>query len=82
MRSPLSLLFSKLSKPSSLSLSSEGQFSSSLIIFVALLWTLSNSSTSFLYWGPQTWTQYSRWVLRRADRGGQSPLCPCCPPLF
>ena len=41
-----SLLFSKLSKPSSLSLSSEGQFSSSLIIFVALLWTLSNSSTS------------------------------------
>ncbi|XP_046754174.1 uncharacterized protein LOC121113484 isoform X2 [Gallus gallus] len=27
-----------------------------LTIFVALLWTCSNSSTSFLCWGPQAWT--------------------------
>ena len=30
-----------------------GRCSSPLIIFVAVLWTLSNSSTAFLYWGPQ-----------------------------
>ena len=40
---------------------------SSLIIFVPLLWTSSNSSMSFLCWGPQNWTQYSRWGLTRAE---------------
>uniref|UniRef100_A0A8B9BU13 Uncharacterized protein n=1 Tax=Anser brachyrhynchus TaxID=132585 RepID=A0A8B9BU13_9AVES len=30
------------------------------IIFVALCWTLPRSSLSFLNWGPQNWTQYSR----------------------
>ena len=33
---------------------------------VALLWTRSNSSTSFLCWGPQNCTQYSRWGLMRS----------------
>lgn len=40
MRSPLSLLFSKVKRPNSLSVSSQGRFSSSLITFVTLLWTL------------------------------------------
>ena len=67
MRSPWSLLFSKLNKPSSLNLSSEERRSSPLIILVALLWTRSKSSTSFLYWGPQAWMQCSRWGLTRAE---------------
>jgi len=58
---PLSA-FSRLNKPSSLSLSS-----SPLIILVALCWTLSSSSSSFLNWGAQNWTEYSRWGLTRAD---------------
>ncbi|XP_071586718.1 UPF0193 protein EVG1 isoform X2 [Heliangelus exortis] len=33
---------------------------SPLIIFVALFWTHSRISMSFLYWGLQNWTQYSR----------------------
>ena len=35
-----------------------------------LLWTLSNSSLSFLYWGSHTWTQYCRWGLMRAEQRG------------
>jgi len=62
----------------------------SLIILVALLWTRSKSSESFLYWRPQAWIQYSKWSL--TSRGGQSPWlsmlqahtagsCPAsCPP--
>ena len=42
-------------------------FSSPLIIFVALWWTLSSSSSSFLNWGAQNWMQYSRWGLTRAE---------------
>jgi len=53
MRCPLSLLFSKLNKPSSLNLSSYETCSSPLIILVALFWTRSKSFTSFLYWGLQ-----------------------------
>ena len=68
MRSPRSLLFSKLNKRSSLKLSSQERCSSPLIILVALLWTRSKSSMSFLYWGPQAWTQYSRWGLSRRAR--------------
>ena len=44
MRSPYSVLFSRLNKPSSLCQSSQGRCSSLLIIFVALHWTLPNSS--------------------------------------
>ena len=33
------------------------------MILVALLWTRSKSSMSFLYWGPQAWMQYSTWGL-------------------
>ncbi|KAK4827084.1 hypothetical protein QYF61_014186 [Mycteria americana] len=45
---PGSLLFSKLSNSNSLSLSSWERCSIPLIIFVALLWTCSNRSVSFL----------------------------------
>ena len=54
MRSPQSLLFSRLNKPSSLRLSSKERCSSPLSTIMSLLWTRSNSSTSFLSWGPQT----------------------------
>ena len=37
------------------------------IILVALRWTLSSSSSSFLKWGAQNWTQCSRWGLTRAE---------------
>ena len=40
---------------------------SPLIIFVALLFTLSTSSLCFVYWGHQACAQYSRWGLRRAE---------------
>ena len=53
MRSPQSLLFSMLNKPSSLNLSSEERCSSPLIILVFLLWNLSKSSV-FLVLRPQT----------------------------
>jgi len=43
----------------------------SLIILVALLWTLSSSSSSCLNWGAQNWTQYSRWGLTRAEQRGR-----------
>ena len=77
MRSPWSLLVSKLNKPSSLSLSSQERCSSPLIILVALLWTCYKSSTSFLCWGPQVWTQCCRWDLTREgkSRWGQSSPC-------
>ncbi|KAK4822199.1 hypothetical protein QYF61_011840 [Mycteria americana] len=48
-----------LNNPNSLSLSSQERYSVPLIIFMALLWTSSNSSMSFLCWGLQSWTQYS-----------------------
>ncbi|KAK4811117.1 hypothetical protein QYF61_019748 [Mycteria americana] len=45
--------------------------SSPLIIFVALFWTCSNKSMSFLCWGPQNWTQYSRWGLTTVEWRGR-----------
>jgi len=47
LRSPCSLLFSRLKSPNTLSLSSQERCSSPWIIFVALLWTCSNSSMPF-----------------------------------
>ena len=45
MRSPQSLLFSRLKKPCSFSLSSGERCSNPLIIYVALLWAFSKSLT-------------------------------------
>jgi len=72
IRSPQSLLFSKLNSPNSLSFSSQERGSSPQIIFVALLWTRSNSSMSFLCWGLHSWMQDSGWGLTRAE--GQNHL--------
>ena len=58
----------RLNKPSSLSLSSQERCSSPLSIFVALLWTHSNSSSSFVCWGSHVWTQYFRWGLMKAEQ--------------
>jgi len=73
MSPPRSLLFPWLNKPGSLSLSLQERCSSPLIIFVALLRTHSNSSTSFLCLGPQTWMQYSRWGRVRTEERGKIP---------
>ncbi|GAB0182728.1 ras-related protein Rab-31 [Grus japonensis] len=51
IRSPRSLLFSRLNNPNPLSVSSQERCSSPLIVFMALLWTRFNRSMSFLYWG-------------------------------
>lgn len=50
--------------------------SSPFIIFVALLWTYSNRSMSFLCWGPQNWVQHSRWGLTRAEQRDSIPSFP------
>ncbi|KAK4827585.1 hypothetical protein QYF61_019487, partial [Mycteria americana] len=60
IKCPQSLPFSRLTNPNSLSLSSQERCSIPLIIFVALLWTHSKRSMSFLYWGPNSWMQLSR----------------------
>jgi len=53
------LLFSKLSSPSSLNLSSQGKCYRSLINFLVLCWILSSISRSLLFWGVQNWKQHS-----------------------
>ena len=54
MRSLWSLLFPRLNNPNSLSLSSRRRCSSSVFIFVTLLWTHSDRSTPFLcWWAPE-----------------------------
>jgi len=65
------LLLSRLNNPNSLSLSLQERCSSPLINFVALLWTHSNNSISFLCWGLQGWTQYSRCCLTSAEQTGR-----------
>uniref|UniRef100_A0A8C3S866 Uncharacterized protein n=1 Tax=Chelydra serpentina TaxID=8475 RepID=A0A8C3S866_CHESE len=49
----------RLKKPIFFNLPSWVMFSRPLIIFVALLWTFSNLSTSFLKCGALNWTKYS-----------------------
>ena len=70
MRSPRSRLSSRLNKPSSLQPSSQESCSSPLTISVALLWTPSNSSPSFLCWDPQPRMQHCRWGLPGAEQRG------------
>ena len=67
----LSLLFSRMNSPSSLSLSSYERYCSPFIILTALSWTCSSKSISVLYRGAHKWTQHSRCGLASADyRGG------------
>ena len=65
LRSLQSLLF-RFKKPSSLSLSLKKRCFSTLMVFIGLL--LTRSKSSFLCWRFQTWMQYSRWGLRRAEQ--------------
>ncbi|KAK4824371.1 hypothetical protein QYF61_014031 [Mycteria americana] len=74
MRSPLSLLFSKLDKPKVLSHSSQDMPSSPSTSFVALLWMHSRTFTSFLICGAQNCTQYSRCRIRHLDLLNFIPL--------
>ena len=46
---------------------------------MALLCTHSNRSASFLHWGPQNWTQYSMWVLTRAEQTRRITSLTCWP---
>jgi len=68
MRSPWSLLFSKLNKPNYLHLSSQERCCSSLSILMDLLWICSNSSASLLCWRSQAWMQTCKWDLTRAEQ--------------
>lgn len=52
---PLSLIFYRLSIPSSLSLSWQEGYSCPFIILMALCWTLSNMFLSVLPWEAQNW---------------------------
>ena len=81
MRSPWSLLLAEQAQLSQ-SLHFLGEVLRPSDHLHALLWTRSNSSTSFLCC-VQTWTQYCRWGLTGQSRGGQSPPSPpspCCHP--
>lgn len=57
--------------PNSPNFSSWQRYSFSLISFVALFWTRSNSSMSFLCWGPQSLVQCYKWALTRAEQRGR-----------
>ena len=73
MRSPLSLLLSKLDKPKVLSHSSQDMPSNTFTSFVAFLWMHSRTFTSFLICGAQNRTQYSRWGSTNAEYRGIIP---------
>lgn len=44
---------------------------------MALPWTRSNSSSSFLYWGSQAWMQYLRWGFMRTEWNRTFSSDPC-----
>lgn len=64
---PLSILFSRLNRPSSFSLSSHKRWSRPLIIFIVLHWTLSSTSTSLLYSGALNRALHPRCDLSSAE---------------
>jgi len=66
-RDPPSLLFPTPNGPLFLSCSTYERCSSPLTVLVALQWSLSNMSISFLNWEAQNWTQYSKCGLTRAE---------------
>lgn len=72
MRSPLSLLCSRLGAPTSLSLSSYKWCFSLFIIFMALCWTLFSIPRCLLFQGAQNQTQHSRCGLTNAQQRGRS----------
>jgi len=66
---PLSLLFSRLNSPSTLSFCLYVRCSKPSVILMALSWPCPNMSMSLLYWGAQSWTQYSRCLTSAEWRG-------------
>lgn len=56
---PLSPLFFKLNSLSFLSLSLHVRCSNPSTIFLSVCWTHSSMPMALLYWGAQSWTQYS-----------------------
>lgn len=68
IRTPLSLISSRLTVPALSACSHRRDAPSPIIIFMALCWTLSRMSVSLLYWGAWNWTQNSsRSGLTRAE---------------
>lgn len=78
-RSLLSYLFWRLKKTSFPNLSSYVRCSNLLIIFVAVWWTCSSLSMSFLYWGAPKWTQYSKCGCTSGWWREVSPSLTCWP---
>jgi len=76
---PLSLFFSRLNSPSSLSLSAYERCPGPLIIFMAIHWSSSSMSTSLFYWGAQKRTQHPRCVSAGLSRGQGTPPVTCWP---
>lgn len=70
-RSPLRPLFSGLSSPSALSFFPYVRWPKPLILFMVVCWTCSSASMSCFYWGPQKWTQNSRYDLTSSDGGNE-----------
>lgn len=66
---PLSLLFSRLSRPSSLSLSSQQRCSSHFSIFVALCWTPSSMPRSLSSWRAELDPGLQMWPHPALSRG-------------
>ena len=77
IRSPLSLLFTRLNSPSLLSLSSEERCSSASDIFMALCWTLSRTCISLLYRAAQNRTQCPRCGITSAKQRGRITTSAC-----
>ena len=75
IRYPLSLLFSKVKSPSSLSLSSQERCSCPLIMFMTLHWTISIMFMSLFYRGTQKRTQHCMCGLTSVFTG--IPSLPC-----
>ena len=53
-----------------------------LIILVALCWTVCGSCSCFLNWGAQNWTQYSKCGLTRAGERGRITFLDLLAMLF
>ena len=70
---PSQLLFSMLNSPRALCLSSYRRCTRPVSIFVALCWTLSRRSLSFLNWGAQHWLSAPDGPSSQQSRGTHLP---------
>lgn len=72
----LSTLRSRLTSPSSLSLSLHVRHSTSSVIFMVPHWITSSKSLSLLYWGAQNWIQHFSCGFIRAEQREDHPPWP------